>query len=138
MATTPAPLSEIGSAGHGSGWWFSLDNEHVPELRWPLSIDVYDRMRRGDAQVISALLAVKLPIERTQWRVEPNGSRPEVYGPLADDLGLPGVDGLGARSGGVGQDSSSPVAPSSALVASKPASSAASTEANHTSATVRS
>ena len=91
MATTPAPLSEIGSAGHGSGWWFSLDNEHVPELRWPLSIDVYDRMRRGDAQVISALLAVKLPIERTQWRVEPNGSRPEVYGPLADDLGLPVV-----------------------------------------------
>lgn len=86
-----APTSEIGytSAGQGPGnWWQSLDDEHVPELRWPLSVGVYDRMRKGDAQVISALLAVKLPIERTTWRLDPNGSRPQVHEPLAEDLGL--------------------------------------------------
>lgn len=86
------PTSEIGYASATTGtnaWWSALGNEHVPELQWPLCTTVYDRMRRGDAQVISALLAVKLPIERTPWRIDPNGSRPEVHGPLADDLGLP-------------------------------------------------
>lgn len=90
--TSPAPLVEKGYAAStlgSSGWWQALDDEHVPELRWPLSTAVFDKMRRSDAQVISALLAVKLPIERTTWRLEPNGSRPEVYEPLADDLGLP-------------------------------------------------
>lgn len=92
-----APTSEIGyasssllySGGSDGTWWGALDDEHVPELRWPWSVFVYDRMRRGDAQVISALLAVKLPIERTPWRLDPNGSRPAVYEPLAEDLGLP-------------------------------------------------
>lgn len=86
-----APTSEVGysNAGSESGWWSSLEDEHVPELRWPLSVGVFDKMRKSDAQVISALLAVKLPIERTSWRLDPNGSRPEVYVPLAEDLGLP-------------------------------------------------
>lgn len=88
-----APTSEVGyastSAGSPGGWWGGLDDEHVPELRWPTCVPVYDRMRRGDAQVISALLAVKLPIARTTWRIDPNGSRPEVHEPLAEDLGLP-------------------------------------------------
>lgn len=92
--TTPqaVPTSEIGyaSSSTGTDWWTSLDSEHVPELRWPLSVGVFDRMRK-DAQVKSALLAVKLPIERTGWRIDPNGSRPEVYTPLAEDLGLPVV-----------------------------------------------
>jgi hypothetical protein len=91
--TTPVavPTSEIGYSSNPSGsqgWWGAMEDEHVPELRWPLSVGVFDRMRKSDAQVISALLAVKLPIERTTWRLDPNGSRPEVYGPLAEDLGL--------------------------------------------------
>jgi len=92
--TVAAPLVEHGYANafYGeAGYGVAFDEEHVPELRWPLSVDVYDRMRRGDGQVISALLAVKLPIMRTSWRLDPNGSRPEVYAPLADDLGLPVV-----------------------------------------------
>jgi hypothetical protein len=87
-----APTSELGyasSSAAAGGWWQSLDEEHVPELRWPLSVPVFNRMRKGDAQVISALLAVKLPIERTTWRLDPNGSRPEVHVPLSEDLGLP-------------------------------------------------
>lgn len=92
------PTSEIGAVtlGPSSGltggdWWGSwggFEDEHVPELRWPWSVPQFDRMRKGDAQVISALLAVKLPIERTVWRVDPNGARPQVYEPLAEDLGL--------------------------------------------------
>jgi hypothetical protein len=89
------PTSEIGYATSSdttyAGWWGSLEDEHVPELRWPLSVAVYDQMRRGDAQVQSVLRAVTMPIRRTGWRLDPAGSREEVFRPLADDLGLPVV-----------------------------------------------
>jgi hypothetical protein len=98
------PTSEIGYASTSStlaGWWTSLEDEHVPELRWPLSVGVYDRMRRGDAQVMSVLRAVTMPIRRTGWRLDPAGSREEVFRPLADDLGLPvvGMDPTASRRG---------------------------------------
>lgn len=89
------PTTEIGYASSSLGttdaWWSSLDDEHVPELRWPLSVEVYNRMRKGDSQVMSVLRAVTMPIRRTTWRLDPNGSRPEVYELLASDLGLPVV-----------------------------------------------
>jgi phage gp29-like protein len=84
-----APVSEIGHVVDGPSWWHSLEHEPTPELRWPLSIEVYDRMRRQDAQVASVLRAVTLPVRRTNWRVDPNGARPEVAQLVADDLGLP-------------------------------------------------
>lgn len=99
MTTPAAPLREIGHVVDGPSWWTSLEHEPTPELRWPLSVDVYDRMRRQDAQVASVLRAVTLPVRRTQWRVDPNGARPEVARLVSEDLGLPLV----------GQD---PVAPS--------------------------
>ena len=37
-------------------------------------MDVYDRMRRQDAQVISVIRAVTLPIRRTRWWIDPNGA----------------------------------------------------------------
>lgn len=77
-----------GSDGQGGGFWAALAHDHVPELRWPYSVSAYDRIRK-DAQAASALLACKLPILRTGWRIDPNGARPEVYEPLAYDLGLP-------------------------------------------------
>jgi hypothetical protein len=83
------PVGEIGHVVDGPAWWNSLENEPTPELRWPLSIEVYDRMRRQDAQVISVLRAVTLPVRRTTWRVDPNGARPEVARLVAEDLGLP-------------------------------------------------
>ena len=74
--------------------WGLMDKEPTPELRWPENIEVYDRMRRQDAQVISVLRAVTLPIRRTQWRVDPAGASPEVTNFVAQNLGLPvvGVD----------------------------------------------
>ncbi|MNI26582.1 hypothetical protein D3C73_802880 [compost metagenome] len=86
---TAAPLSEKGYANQASEWWAELDTEETPELRWPHNIEVYDRMRRQDAQVISVLRAMTLPIRRTKWRIDPNGARPEVARQVADDLGLP-------------------------------------------------
>lgn len=89
--TTPAPpLVERGKVSAGSAWWTSLDDtEETPELRWPLSVHVFDRMRRTDAQVQSVLRAVTLPVRRTTWRVDPNGARDEVVDQIASDLALP-------------------------------------------------
>jgi phage gp29-like protein len=70
-----------------TGW--PDDHEQTPELRWPNSVEIYDRMRRQDAQVMSVLRAVTLPIRRTQWSVDPNGARDEVVQFCADNLGLP-------------------------------------------------
>lgn len=70
-------------------WWQSFDDEPTPELRWPLSVQVFDRMRRTDAQVVSVLRAVTLPVRRTRWFVDPAGARDEVVALVADDLGLP-------------------------------------------------
>lgn len=90
-----APTSELGYVNNAPGYWIGyFDTEHVPELTFPLSVLVYDRMRRSDPAVQSVLRAVCLPIRKTGWRVDPNGSRPEVHELLAEDLGLTvvGVD----------------------------------------------
>lgn len=85
-----APLREIGYANpRASGYWPALEQDPTPELRWPHSVRVYQRMRRQDAQVISVLKAVTLPVLRTGWRVDPAGARPEVVALVAEDLGLP-------------------------------------------------
>lgn len=63
--------------------------ETTPELRWPRSVEVYDQMRRQDAQVTSVLRAVTLPVRRTGWRIDPAGARDEVVELVATDLGLP-------------------------------------------------
>lgn len=84
------PTEEQGyGANAGNGWWEAPDEEQTPELRWPKNIEVYDRMRRTDAQVISVLRAVTLPVRRTGWWVDPNGARPEVVAFVAENLGLP-------------------------------------------------
>lgn len=87
----PAPVRERGYASpQASGlWWTDLTSETTPELRWPLSIDVFDRMRRQDAQVASVLRAVKSPIVRTQWRVDGRGCSEDVTRFVAQNLGLP-------------------------------------------------
>lgn len=88
-AAQPSPPTvELGYAnGAGDSWWSFT--EETPELRWPESVAVYDRMPRQDAQVASVLRAVTLPVRRTQWRIEQAGARPEVAAKLAEDLGLP-------------------------------------------------
>lgn len=82
-----APLREKGYAVDKTAWWSGLAEESVPDLVWPLSIAVYDRMRT-EAQVMSVLRAVMLPIMRTNWRIDGAGCRPEVVEHVAQDLGL--------------------------------------------------
>lgn len=83
------PVQEQGYSNGSSSWWTDIGAEETPELQWPRNIEVYDRMRRQDAQVVSVIRAVTLPIRRTKWRIDPNGARPEVARQVADDLGLP-------------------------------------------------
>lgn len=64
-------------------------DETNPDLQWPRSLDVYDRMRREDSQVGSVIRAVTLPIRRATWSIDPAGARPEVVGLVASSLGLP-------------------------------------------------
>ncbi|WP_270366150.1 hypothetical protein [Microbacterium algeriense] len=73
------------------GWmnWVAETNEDNPDLQWPKSINVFDRMRREDPQVKSVLRAVTLPIMRTEWAIDGTGCRPEVVAHIAADLGLP-------------------------------------------------
>lgn len=85
--------STKGYAVNTSPWWGAPDEEETPELQWPSNISVYDAMRRQDAQVVSVLRAITLPIRRTTWRIEPNGAKPEVVQHVADDLGLDVVGG---------------------------------------------
>ena len=89
MVASGAPVVEKGLVvSYGMQWWPD-DDEETPELRWPHSVEVYDRMRRQDSTVRSSLQAVKLPIQRTTWRIHPNGARPRVVQACADELGLP-------------------------------------------------
>lgn len=86
----PVPVRERGFAHDGSGgFWVDLTNETTPELVWPLSVFVFDRMRRQDAQVSSVLRAVTSPILRTAWSVDGTGCRDEVTERVARNLGLP-------------------------------------------------
>ncbi|APZ81763.1 exodeoxyribonuclease V gamma chain [Rathayibacter phage NCPPB3778] len=92
-------MSEIGYqvGGTSVGWGAlvsSMSAESNPELRWPLSINVFDRARREDPQVKSVLRAVTLPIQQTEWMIDGSGCRDEVVQHIAADLGLPikGID----------------------------------------------
>lgn len=71
-----------------TGFWVVPDEEENPELRWPFSIGVYQRMRT-DGQIASVLKAVTLPIRRTRWTVDSEGCDPSVTRFVADSLGLP-------------------------------------------------
>jgi hypothetical protein len=64
-------------------------NETNPDLEWPKSIEVFDKMRREDAQIGSVLRAVTLPIRGAVWMIDPAGARDEVVELIAADLGLP-------------------------------------------------
>lgn len=83
---------EVGYVTGSLASWSALvadEHESNPELQWPLSIEVFDRMRREDSQVKSVLKAVTLPIRRTSWMLDPSGVREDVLQLVADDLGLP-------------------------------------------------
>lgn len=82
---------EIGYQDEAAGFWSHnlVNPAEVPELQFPKYIDVYDKMRRTDDQVLSILRAVQFPIMGTDWYIDGTGCRPEVVQHVADDLGLP-------------------------------------------------
>jgi hypothetical protein len=84
-----APVREKGYQSRHSWWAAPVDDEETPELRWPLSVDIYDAMRRQDPQVASVLWAVMAPIRLTPWRVDGEGCKSRVTQLVAEDLGLP-------------------------------------------------
>lgn len=107
-ATAPAgmPVGEVGyvvstdawaNSGTGSYWTIDADVEEVPELRWPQSVTVFNRMRRSDAQTISVLKAVTLPIRSTKWRIDPGEADTEVAAYIAEQLGLPLTTGVNPK-----------------------------------------
>ena len=83
---------EIGyqSGGILSSWGSLSRESHEtnPDLLWPKSIEVADRMRKEDPQVGSVLRAVTLPIRTTDWQIDPAGARAEVAEFIARNLGL--------------------------------------------------
>ncbi len=85
-------MSELGYQSDGIPGWnqLSIDvGEKNPQLQWPLSIDVFDQMRREDSQVGSVLRAVTMPIRSTPWMIDPAGAEEAVVELVATDLGLP-------------------------------------------------
>ena len=100
-ADTPTPepqrgrsqvaVRELGYAKDAASFWGGLldDAEATPELRWPLSLVVYDQMRRQDPQVSSTLRAVTHPVLGTRWALDPGLAREEVVTFVAENLGLP-------------------------------------------------
>jgi phage gp29-like protein len=83
---------EIGYQAGSLASWTSLAAESYetnPDLMWPHSIDVFDKMRREDSQVGSVLRAVTLPIRSATWQIDPAGASPDVVDLVATDLGLP-------------------------------------------------
>lgn len=87
-----APTSEVGYVKNSAvaGWqMFELEEDDNPALRFPQSMAVYSRMRREETQVQSVLKAVKLPIQRTAWQLDPNGADQEVVDFIAQNLDLP-------------------------------------------------
>ena len=92
MSAVPAaPSGEQGHAGLTSppGWgFFAQEGEHAAELRWPMSIETFHRMRT-DAQIDALTSAVTLPLQRLKFVIDPNGASDEVVEHIANDLGLP-------------------------------------------------
>ena len=72
---------------HGNG--YSVDPlEYVPELTWPNSVAVYDKIRKSDGQFGGLLRAMMLPICNAQWDLDTEGCRPEVVALVRSELGI--------------------------------------------------
>lgn len=95
MADPKAPTGEVGGAGIGGlatrGGWALLaqEGEHVPELRWPDNVRVFERMLFTDSQVQSLYLGTTLPLLDYVWWLEPGEADRTYAEALAGDLGLP-------------------------------------------------
>jgi hypothetical protein len=71
------PLDAVGAAGNQIfAGIVAQDDEYNPDFYWRDAIDVYEKMRRNDAQINTVLQMLYLPIERTTWRIKPASTAP--------------------------------------------------------------
>ncbi|KWW97364.1 Uncharacterized protein LI90_4336 (plasmid) [Carbonactinospora thermoautotrophica] len=95
MPTTNLP-PEIGHpGGHAPTWtpllgagYEAVGYEETPELQFPQSIAVYDRMRRTDAQIGALLRAITLAILQTPTKLTTKGVDRRVVQFIKTELGL--------------------------------------------------
>lgn len=90
MAELPEVMTrELGSAvGYDPFGGTAGTYEDNPELRWPLSTSVFDRMRKTDGQVASVRRAIRLPIQRTKWHAAGKQVDPRVKKFVEANFGL--------------------------------------------------
>lgn len=69
------------------GQWID-DVEQAPQLKWPLSVVVYDQMA-NDSQCQGLYLGATAAIQRYTWYIDPNGCPARWVKLLAEDLNLP-------------------------------------------------
>lgn len=75
---TRALPSGVELGGSGTEIWDGIiTEEYNADLRGQAGFKEYDKMRRNDATVKSAILSVTLPIRRAKWYVKPASDSPE-------------------------------------------------------------
>jgi hypothetical protein len=109
MPVLPPDLQTTQRSGAGTwsaGGQLQQISEYVPELRWPNSVSVYERMRR-DAKCAGVLRAASLPIRGTGWHVVDSPDvNPDVAQFVRNQLGLnePGDSRQRRRGQGISWD----------------------------------
>jgi hypothetical protein len=87
-AEVPFGIQYVTTSGRVTPWsQFIDDREYAPELVWPNSVRIYDRMR-NDAQIEGLFFGLVQPILKYKWLIDPNGAPPWVVQALATDLNL--------------------------------------------------
>ncbi len=97
-APVPADLTpeEIGHAGGMQPAWHhqlgpgyvATGFEENPDLEFPESTAIYDRMRKTNGQVAALLRAINHPIIGTKWSLASEGVPPEIVTFVETELGL--------------------------------------------------
>jgi hypothetical protein len=90
------PTSEIGGVLNGifsidgmKPWGHYVDqDEYVPELVWPRSVQVYEQMST-DTQLAALYQGTVLPIRHFNWSLDPNEADDEIVERISRDLNLP-------------------------------------------------
>ena len=86
QTTTPMSIKrfEIGTTGSRNDAGYPSE-EYLSELRGYRRADIFDEMRRSDAQIVMCLAAVKNPIKSATWEIEPGAAEGELPTPEAEE-----------------------------------------------------
>lgn len=94
----PGALSQAWTP-FGGQEWTAGSWEETPELVFPQSVQVFDRMRRTESQIGALLRAIRLPITSARWSLDSEGVSDQVTQLVRTELGLRdlGQKGRGRR-----------------------------------------